>query len=171
MTPEHPILFKTPLVLALLDRRKTETRRVVPPGTAALRDREEIRLRCPYGGPGHRLWVRETVDSTGPVPRFKADGRVVPRYLEHRPLPKKVVPSIHMPRWACRLVLKVTEVRVERLQEIGPEGVRAEGCVWSVEDDPARAFAALWDSVNGHRVGRAWAQNPLVWVVRFRPGG
>ena len=79
-------------------------------------------------------------------------------------------PSIHMPRWASRLTLRVTSVRVERLQAITDADALAEGMVALVPDEPQgwsprNTFAGLWDAINGKRA--AWADNPFVWVVGF----
>lgn len=150
---------------------------------------------CPYGKPGDRLWVRETHkiatgkagDSQACV-RYEADGDYQAKVL---PLPEAVGPrtfdrtrpSIHMPRWASRILLEVTDVRVERLQAITWEEALDEGigdhrfeCDRPVEPDgyPAcscgsvgyvDAFAELWNSINGRG---AWDANPWVWVVEFK---
>lgn len=164
---------------------------------------------CPYGEPGDLLWVREAwgvrsaVDFTdwhrgtlrdaepphGTVVDFRAD------YGEQREA-CFWRPSIHMPRWASRLTLEVTSVRVERVQAISEEDARAEGvslpgCTYDLSrsDDARRhdlgcgknscprhgrldryalAFRGLWDSINGERPGCAWADDPWVWVVGFR---
>jgi hypothetical protein len=127
---------------------------------------------CPYGKPGDRLWVRETWNSDqkyadlrpSMIPRgaqiyYKADG-------PDKPDPDGIVPiwrpSIHMPRWASRLTLEITDVRVERVQDIAPEDVFAEG-IHSVK---VGAFMGLWDSIYAER-GLSWASNPWVWVIEF----
>lgn len=167
------------------------------------RDDGVWRGRCPYGQPGDRLWVRETwycddyrVQS-GPylqphdfdVAEERATGGMVyaadglTPYEAEQPVWR---PSIHMPRWACRLVLEITDVRVQRLQAINYEDAIAEGI-----PDPAtcaafphhmtetpeqfarrkaypqRSFAELWDSING-KSPTSWCANPWVWVVEFR---
>jgi len=141
---------------------------------------------CPCGVPGDRLWVRETwadADSmyqghTNDVPSvvaYRADKNAI-QFDAKKPSPVPSWdlkrwdfdaltwrPSIHMPRWASRITLEVTSVRVERLQDITEEDARAEG----VEDRYYRtAFAELWDGINGDRV--AWESNPWVWVVGFK---
>ncbi|WP_336357294.1 hypothetical protein [Stenotrophomonas muris] len=154
-------------------------------------------LRCPLGKPGDRLWVRETwrpqtvhscamdtcdCDSIGVT--FAADGKWVLHTWSQDPVPdswylpdaaaRGNLPSIHMPRWACRLVLEITEVRVERLQAISPADALAEGAMaWAGEQDtPVRdldtgderiAFSALWGSTGGD-----WNSNPWVWVITFK---
>lgn len=144
---------------------------------------------------GERLWVRETFLDTDDCPacnvgppmgtmghrcrtpaviRFRAD--------ETAPDVRGVWrPSIHMPRWASRITLEVTGVRVERLQDITEEDARAEGVDTTLPcrvngkpgtvqtfgpDAYRQAFALLWDGINGKRA--AWASNPWVWVVGFR---
>ena len=198
---ERPILFSAPMVRAILVGRKTVTRR---PVKFPFIDRavgcelsgneigpEEIRDSCPYGVPGQRLWVRETwyCDHSevmrGPylkpddldVSEARDDGTLVyaadglTPYEQDQPVWK---PSIHMPRWACRILLEITDVRVERLQDISRAGIRAEGLQCPPElasDDvspnyrdwyPA-AWKELWESTGGD-----WAANPWVWVVEFK---
>lgn len=173
----------------------------------------------PYGAPGDRLWVRENwaevpraVPHTGEDEPWRADGKILvyqadPEWEGARLFacsdgvlrwakPDRWRPSIHMPRWACRLVLEVTAVRVERLQDISEQDAQAEGipvdiadqalCApnylqpgtwfqdWTDEeehyapsDEIARAsFRSLWESINGKRA--PWASNPWVWVVSFK---
>ena len=196
---ERPILFSGAMVRAILDGRKTQTRRVVkmPRGIVSLyrpfpNEPENVQgvdkdgligwyaspTVCPYGAPGDRLWVRETFGiPDAPYERrdkalviYRADQSdemaALNRYFWR--------PSIHMPRWACRLVLEVTGVRVERLQDISSDDAIAEGIEPSDVGD-AREEAAwniagyeeLWDSLNAKR-GLGWATNPWVWVVEFR---
>ena len=141
---EHQILFNAPMVRALLDGSKTQTRRVVKPqpewigqsGVLSYRGRVGLpHALCPYGQLGDRLWVRETWardDEDGGLcyradigkggdaddwDRNRLDG--VPRFRWR--------PSIHMPRAASRITLEITGVRVERLQDISEEDARAEG--------------------------------------------
>lgn len=146
---------------------------------------------CPYGLPGDRMWVRETwaphadeaetfrsyqrmeMGSTRPDIFYRADGG--------EPHVNSWRPSIHMPRWASRLTLEVTEVRVQRLQEISEEDAKAEGIVphmggWAVQDSdwrvgsptPNVAFKFLWNSINGARPGCSWEFNPWVWAITFK---
>lgn len=147
---------------------------------------------CPHGKEGDLLWVRETwiqkgryvmpawpeaeqEDATwsgsknihysadGEGPDSREDGRVVWRKR----------PSIHMPRWASRLTLRITDVRVERLQEISEEDAKAEGCDNSKSEEaatvgwyekPRKAFRRLWERING---SESWSANPWVWVIEF----
>lgn len=165
---ERPILFSAPMVRAILEGRKTVTRRAVK---FPLIDRavgcelsgneigpEEIRNNCPYGVPGQRLWVRETftIESNrwadDPYSPPHKDGRPTRRYEDdkwYQPHYKATdvepelwyddrdspgcrwKPSIHMPRWASRILLEITDVRVERLQGISEDQARAEGCFFT----------------------------------------
>lgn len=149
---ERPILFKGPLVRAILEGRKTQTRRVVK--GAALEWLVEFDPSfvaepdnglCPLGQPGDRLWVRETWSaqknrplSQGALFYRATDGDTCPgkqmplNWVERE---RRWRPSIHMPRWACRLVLEITDVRVQRLQDISPEDVLAEGVSVPVDQD------------------------------------
>lgn len=146
---------------------------------------------CPYGDVGARLWVRETWCSAygrgawGTI--FAADDAFVQGKRQHekgphfnaddRP-PLRWRPSIFMPRWASRIALEVTEVRVQRVQDISEEDARAEGtehlfCGVPKYSHPGccghrPAFRKLWDSINGKRPGCTWADNPWLWCVSFR---
>lgn len=205
---ERPILFSGPMVRAILEGRKTVTRRVIKPGfptsvTEVLpyvnapgawipsdpHNSEEpwdqqVRI-CPYGQPGDRLWVREAWAADAQV------NTVAPRDLSHgEPIlfpadgsvrqtgcsmftPGKTRPSIHMPRWASRILLEVTAVRVERLQGISQGDALAEGvmaCERDLDPDgndysPYELFSMLWVSINGHD---SWSANPWVWAVDFK---
>lgn len=175
---ERPILFSGPMVRAILDGRKTQTRRIVKPqptndyvtfmplsselvGVTKHGGPIDNRgwLHCPYGKTGDRLWVRETwcPDVEPYTFRYKADGG--------EPL-ERWRPSIHMPRWASRITLEVVSVRVERLQDISEEDALAEG-ITLVErgTSPVDQFNKLWESINGPG---SWEANPWVWVVSFK---
>lgn len=221
---ERPILFNDQMVRAILDGRKTVTRRVMKPQPmpsksgghhwpckvhqSMLHVERELQngegcwcglaeAACPYGQPGDRLWVRETWhvgkphDKTAPadiLAPLLAEGRGItvlytaggwqsvgpagreePIYPDDQPLPDwagKGRPSIHMPRWACRILLEITAVRVERLQDISDPGALAEGVSHSEMhsgDSLVDVFARLWESTGGD-----WAANPWVWVVEFK---
>ena len=251
---ERPILFSGPMVRAILDGRKTQTRRVLKPqptwvdtqegGHWYLRgyERRGGSLRnvygggfdpaeyaksergawfsgsgCPYGQPGDRLWVRETfqicsnfhVDCRDDKPPF-SDGRPVKRnndpdypvweqcyYAASDKCPELLSPeteeiearwrpSIHMPRWASRILLEIVSVRVERLQDISEADAKAEGAQFDAWvnantgndlddftlsdsiDGPwchRNGFANLWQSINGPE---SWQANPWVWVIEFK---
>lgn len=204
---ERPILFSGPMVRAILEGRKTQTRRVVKPqpfmvlsaadwhsramsgvdpygcrpmGSHVL---EEMGATCPHGTVGDRLWVREawglwdTLPNDGPE-RARIFYRSTDSDL-HECRHQLWRPSIHMPRWASRITLEITGVRVERLQEISDADCRAEGCChrsWNVTDwkHPHHEcdwsiergnFASLWSSINGPE---SWSANPWVWVIEFK---
>jgi hypothetical protein len=163
---ERPILFSGRMVQAILDGRKTMTRRVFK--TAKLIPTESYGKRaltrtCPYGQPGDRLWVRETHNTCGEKPFYRADGEM--------PLEWKWSPSVFMPRWASRITLEITAVWVERLKDITIEDAQAEGITpLGTEGDSRRwraGFRELWDSLNAKR-GYGWDANPWVWVISFK---
>lgn len=146
------------------------------------------RIRCPHGRVGDRLWVREahSVESdredlprmiyrSDRMARWIDDEHLVgdPYYLssDHKP-PARWRSPIFMPRWACRTVLQITEVRIQRLHEITPEDALAEGIEQFAEEQRlggyyTTAFARLWDEINGKR-GYPWRANPWVWVLSFQ---
>lgn len=148
---------------------------------------EGMSFRCPYGQPGDRLWVRECFaivprtayrNSAGVQQTLRPDDdhdAAVYRADWERSAPSRWRPSIHMPRWACRLVLEIVSVRVERLEEISREDALAEG-IEEVRYDiggpypsdlsPVEVFSCLWSSINGIE---SWNANPWVWVVEFKP--
>lgn len=136
----------------------------------------------PWIVPGDRLWVRETWAQTyvrtekQPGVVYLADGPDFLRptdsgYQQWGANMKGVWrPSIHMPRWACRLVLEVTAVRVERLQSITAADAHAEGLAVVEGERPEQTlarFAEGWDAINGAR-GFGWDANPWVWVIEYR---
>lgn len=219
---ERPILFAGEMVRAILDDRKTQTRRVVKlphinrlgvwePSTCGGTDSRGVKhpehaviwhtrtgdtLSCPYGQPGDRLWVRETWqyynwDQDGaPEIRYQADNATawpeVPESnveavtqvwadlsvdenysIDGAARDRRWRPSIHMPRWACRLVLEVTDVRVERLRDISRGDAMDEGCPFpnmAQGDDPRQWYANLWGQING---AGSWESNPWVWAITF----
>jgi hypothetical protein len=189
---ELPIRFSGPMVKAILDGSKTQTRRVVKQDRDGLLDCKPTPawdafwqcVACPYGKPGDRLWVRETFgidDEDGAVLYFAdpdtAQNAEHARICEDR-YPRRR-PSIHMPRWASRILLEITDVRVERVQDISEADAQAEGieyserfegyCIGMAEHyhshDPRLSYASLWESINGPD---SWAANPWVWVIEFR---
>ena len=213
---ERPILFSAPMVRAILEGRKTVTRRVVKvqpfdlswsrrdhrfeylSGRAqngdeidgfyayATRSGGEWNAKCPYGQPGDRLWVREAWQADAQVnavaPRDLSSGEQI-HYPADGALRQtgcsmittgKNRPSIHMPRWVSRILLEITDVRVERLQQISLRQIEAEGCevrqFWLFGADEqerqrigANVFRGLWESTGGD-----WGTNPRVWVVEFK---
>jgi hypothetical protein len=206
---ERPILFSGPMVRAIREGRKTQTRRVMKPQPAqddvgdglivfrypatkptephfrwvATRRPHEVcpyfETFCPYGVPGDRLWVKEAWQHEDTCCDDHRCGQ--PTHIYHKATevaPDTFAswrPSIHMPRWASRIDLEVTGVRVERLQEISREDARAEGVEPRIPgqltaaslDEYLYAFRDVWDSLNGKR-GSGWDADPWVWVIEFR---
>ena len=215
---ERPILFSAPMVRALLDGTKTQTRRVVKGkaldtidfmsnsvgeqdgSTADLiqachegqlkvwstgypADKCSEAIHCPYGQLGDRLFVRETGwERPERTPKMMREGADTwARYYydadqlswqDHEDFKAwgfKRRPSIHMPRWASRITLEITGVRVERLQDISEADAVAEGAHSSVNWPGGRFargnYAHLWWTINGDG---SWESNPWVWVVEFK---
>ena len=187
---ERPILFNGEMVRAILDGRKTQTRRIVknvdpdnfpycgtfdevnglPVITFADDSGDSVTSRifasCKFGKPGDRLWVRETFCYHDDLSRYlyKADGVTGVKWK----------PAQHMPRSASRNMLEITDIRIERLNDISEkdaasEGVEGEkeaaeiGFVWY--EKPKRAFRRLWNQTNGKE---SWGFNPWVWVIEFK---
>lgn len=217
---ELPILFNGEMVRAILDGRKTVTRRPVKGGQIPTEDStQEGRLRwsaiaqrdsrygfsvfgetesecaqelgafapCPFGKVGDLLWVRETTEAdeltsdSGTLSRYTADRMPVlysgcedPKYngtVAHWDYPRSSRPSIHMHRWASRILLKITTVRVERLHQMKTADYQAEGCHgghgsipgYIGNATPSEHFHHVWNSTGGD-----WKNNPWVWVIEFR---
>lgn len=190
---ERPILFSAPIVRAILNGSKTQTRRVVKPqpttspifewnekykGFAGLSSNStesglfHMCSFCRYGNIGSRLWVREG---------FALDFDGAPLYRASNPAPFdpdykiKWKPSIHMPRALSRILLEITDIRVERLQDISEADAKAEGCdgrsrrpccIFLASDLSSRThFQRIWYDIHGIE---SWYQNPWVWVIEFR---
>lgn len=175
------ILMSAPMVRALLSGTKTQTRRICkaakdhddgeeyrdtdgwPLFDASADGCGDVRVASPYGVAGDQLWVRETwgfnPDHPGVIGRvcYRADPG-------HRYDGIKWKPSIHMPRLASRITLEVTEVRVERLQDISIADCIAEGIPRGGGIEK-REYRELWERING---ASSWDANPWVWVVSFR---
>ena len=168
---DRPILFSAPMVRAILDGSKTQTRRVIKPQPSYPNMCESSlwfthRPRCPYGQPGDRLWVRETQAKFHPaVYMADVEEGLYPSYLW--------TPSTHMPRAASRITLEITGVRVERVQDITEADAMAEGADPTLVDPDGgsqphvEGFTLLWDSINAPR-GFGWDTNPFVWSLEFR---
>jgi hypothetical protein len=176
---EGPILFSGPMVRAILEGRKTQTRRVlkIQPRSdheILYADMDTPEWRCPYGEKGERLWVKETFavmskaafEARRPAPyslRYKADPDTS-AILHFRP-------SIFMPRWASRITLEITDVRVQRLKEISKEDAYAEGIPTDTESirrnnyNEIKAYREIWESINGTG---SWDLNPWVWAITFK---
>ncbi len=196
----RPILFSGAMVRAILEGRKTQTRRLAKYIPALGRPEDwchkfdcgfdpiagNVDYWCPYGQIGDRLWVRETWaigDRDNDVlyaadQSWNVNGVAVPP-----PVNKGTVhagnwrPSIHMPRWASRITLEITDARVARLQMITEEGAIAEGCDRKVQyvngtefvGEPCckHDYANLWNGLYAAS-GYGWTVNPWVWVVGFK---
>jgi hypothetical protein len=198
---ERPILMSAPMVRAILDGRKTQTRRIAkdvtewhteenPLDKCVVRDGvaycdAQVRVddvltfefKCPYGQPGDRLWVRETFAVTNSAPYADGQSDEIAFYKaswDESEQPKWK-PSIFMPRKVSRITLEITEVRVERLQDISEEDAMAEGFGLGAVIKAERfgrymsagqyAFASLWEKINGKE---SWRTNPWVWAISFR---
>ena len=190
---ERGMIFNAEMVRAILDGRKTQTRRIVSDRHLNLIDvgsqigecyplecgidhensQSYYREHCPFGKPGDRIWVRETFGDCGERLVYRADNDDGAQCKV-----KRWTPSIHMPRWASRITLEITGVRVELLNSISQEDAQAEGMeltgwrptysdpdtggeVWTPYDN----FAQLWESIYGEE---SWQANPWVWVIEFR---
>ncbi|CAI1687284.1 ASCH domain-containing protein [Serratia fonticola] len=210
---ERPVLFNGDMVRAILDGRKTQTRRVMKPQPepcdyvdehgkprgghswpshifqTMLHVEEELQNgkgdgvglvgdACPFGDIGDRLWVRETfMDLTGTG--IEANTGLYEGYAYRADTPPgslgdetrkeyklKWTPSLHMPRKACRLVLEITGVRVEKLRSMSQQDARAEGVIAaSGPMEAGLAFRQLWESIYG---ADSWQANPWVWVIEFK---
>ena len=203
---DHPTIFNSGMVRAILDGRKTQTRRVIDfkkiaKKTGCTKGRlfysttfnswavdgnSNVSLclvNCPYGVVGDRLWVRETWDfrpmggalakNRIAIVGYKADDATqsvnVPEDCNPK-IHKKWRSPIHLPKWACRLFLEITAIRVERVREIGLNDCNAEGTSKTTHIDKWNArhhFAQLWNSINAKR-GYGWDKNPWVWVIEFK---
>ena len=201
-TKERPILFSGEMVRAILEGRKTQTRRMVKPQPPSNMHRhcwfdapvygwtyepepaaEWHRVRCPYGVPGDRLWVRETWQvfehedvAIDELRRRYRDGQLAGELVYKADDPNEAVErwrsGLHLPREFSRITLGVTGVRVERLQEISEADCAAEGIATEFHGMPVGGlrweYAAIWDRING---AGSWDANPWVWVVEFKRVG
>ena len=221
---ERPILFSSPMVRAILEGRKSQTRRVVKPqppedcgtifhasGESQLGNDWKFQrksvdgvvhestpwYKCPYGKPGDRLWVREThyrygqwlkngLTPTGKQKwKFKPLSNEIHYFTDEAPenvRPNSYRkeawykrPSIFLPKDYHRITLEITDIRVERVQEISIIDCFAEGIPANEETNPKPRdgrlikplFRALWDSINSKPI-YSWDDNPWVWVVEFK---
>ena len=211
---ERPILMQGWSVRAILDGRKTHTRRVIKhPGNSmhykkllcdwslsgvphkwdgkdiiwqwrggqlpqlgdwiwelqsADDDSQMFPCKCLYGNPGDLLWVRETFCGAAPCgyDARNDDGEYWYRATDEGQCMGPWSPSIFMPKRAARCWLRITDIRVERVQSISDEDITAEGCEPEICNSAWDMFCSLWDSINAKR-GYSWESNPWVWVVVF----
>ena len=185
---ETGLIFKAPLVRAILEGRKTQTRRVAKPVKhpdlgnlyapgALLREHEPqhvINRACPYGQPGDRIYVRETFSQHPEWGQlaFRADGEEF-EDADGWLWEPKWIPSIHMPKDLARIWLEITGVRLERIQDISEADALAEGARFELASiDSVRigatasflsGFRNIWESTGGD-----WDANPWVWAIDFK---
>ncbi|EDY8451024.1 hypothetical protein GQP35_004015 [Salmonella enterica subsp. enterica] len=206
---ERGMIFNGEMVRAILEGRKTQTRRPVKPQPELTErsgfswngvvfgsgsdDRETNRnfahVKCPFGKPGDRIWVRETWAEAGAsapdLKLYRANYPAhVPTHYENVPPAEDVrwTPSIHMPRWASRITLEIIDVRVERLHSISERDALREGlfqlpasgryCLQPgmqyfgmASHNAKEVYSWLWASIYGEE---SWAANPWVWVIEFK---
>ncbi|ENE4901819.1 TPA: hypothetical protein NDT50_000151 [Klebsiella pneumoniae] len=202
---ERGMIFNGEMVRAILDGRKTQTRRpvrfpVLDKNLGCELAGNELAgelsagnyLNSAFGKPGDRIWVRETWNKYGGLLTYRADHDWIDDMRKETVCTAKWVPSIHMPRWASRILLEITDMRVERLNAISPEDAESEGLErtnftgfgdepglpsypepdvyfdplkkqW--KEYPPEAFAGLWESIYGKE---SWNSNPWVWVIEFK---
>lgn len=207
---ERGMIFNGEMVRALLDDRKTQTRRPIKwkqtrfteigeredgskwPWSEDAEHACDFWHPCPFGAVGDRIWVRETWNKYGGLLTYRADHDWIDDMRKETVCTAKWVPSIHMPRWASRILLEITDLRVERLNAISPEDAESEGLErtnftgfgdepglpsypepdvyfdplkkqW--KEYPPEAFAGLWESIYGEG---SWQTNPWVWVIEFK---
>ncbi|EDC7034786.1 hypothetical protein BIB56_26665 [Salmonella enterica subsp. enterica serovar Muenchen] len=199
---ERGMIFNAEMVLAILDGRKTQTRRPIKwkqtrfteiaerddgslwPWAEDCERGGDIWFACPYGEIGDRIWVRETfrvhsraTDVATLVYRASVRNswteqthRVPIAVCDKPATPEKWTPSIHMPRWASRILLEITDVRVERLRDLSEEDAKSEGITppaggvlpgWEYRIN----FRDLWMDIYGTD---SWEANPWVWVIEFK---
>lgn len=208
---ERPILFTGPMVRAILEGRKTQTRRAIKPqpvvsdrnppidGTPGdvfiapdffpeadvrggvfavctslgiyrcMGSQEFAAKHCPYGVPGDRLWVREAVRCF----EWMDGGETSVEYVASPGVfhpdaewvwKRESLPGMFMPRGLSRVTLTITDVRVQRLQDISTRDCWAEGIPSSPDVDPVHEFQELWCDING---ASSWDANPWVWAITF----
>ncbi|HBR0482725.1 TPA: hypothetical protein L9G90_005426 [Klebsiella pneumoniae] len=193
---ERGMIFNAEMVRAILDGRKTQTRRPIKwkqtrfteigeredgskwPWSEDAEHACDFWHPCPFGAVGDRIWVRETWNKYGGLLTYRADRDWIDDMRKETVCTAKWVPSIHMPRWASRILLEITDVRVERLNSISQEDAQAEGLeltgwrpTYSDPDSggevmtPYDNFAELWSSIYGDE---SWQANPWVWVIEFK---
>jgi len=141
-----------------------------------------LRVHSPYGYPGDRLWVRETIRYSAEHDNFyyAADGKGLGDAAYRKFRKRKSLAAIHMWRWACRTLLVVKKIRIEHVQGITDADIRAEGLACPEHDFAGgfcvagcaalrKAWVEVWDKINKKR-GFGWKENPRVWVIDFKLG-
>lgn len=194
---ERPILFSGPMVRAILEGRKTQTRRVVKPQPTddghgpkwysgfdnvpgTIETNFPMPIHCPYGQPGDRLWVRETW-AQHPEFTHRSSGGCLYRADRGGDYQGAAQgdfcwrPSIHMPRWASRITLEITGARVERLQDISEEDAKAEGIQWGMPcgyldtgTSDCSSKCKFKSLWESINGPGSWDANPWVWVIEFK---
>jgi len=191
---KYPILFNTEMVRAILEGRKTQTRRVIKGLVKSLPDGidysfhetndgawevgydycdgtgQALRyIKCPYGQPGDRLWVKESIyHSQDLLIRYKADNAITA--ADYWPWKRYELPAMFCPKGLSRITLEVTDVRVQRVQEISDAEAIEEGVDRTNTSIPGYAtkrFEHLWNSINAKR-GYGWDVKPWVWAITFK---
>lgn len=193
---ERGMIFNGEMVRAIIDGRKTQTRRPIKwkqtrftevaerddgslwPWAEDCERGGDIWFTCPFGEVGDRIWVRETWAEAGAsapdLKLYRANyPDHVPAHYENVPPAEEIrwTPSIHMPRWASRITLEITAVRVERLNAISEEDAQAEGvqpaCYEITPPEAAYrvSFGEAWRDIYGEE---SWAANLWVWVIEFK---
>ncbi|HCQ4380010.1 TPA: hypothetical protein OKT98_004372 [Escherichia coli] len=182
---ERGMIFNDEMVRAILGGNKTQTRRIVEEKFYGRAVAVELFAKhCPYGQPGDRIWVRETYRVHGKATDvatlvYRASVRNswteqthrVPVEVCNKPVSEKWTPSIHMPRWASRILLEITDVRVERLHDMSEADAKAEGASPATyKITPPEAvyrvgFGDIWRGIYGQE---NWLSNPWVWVIEFK---
>jgi hypothetical protein len=212
---ERPLIFSGPSVIQIQKGLKTQTRRTKGlerinenPNDWSFCCRQDgifhfinesdqhvsLRLLCPYGVPGDRLWVREMFREfdDGDVFYRTHFGNSIPVHADDDPAVRKWQSSMFMPRKFSRLILEITDVRVQRVQEISEEDAKAEGMIGSPLNGKVwyrDNFAGFWDSINAKRYPKtshnpkkltatlkderkrgiySWHSNPWMWAISFR---
>lgn len=210
MQKERPILFSTPMVQAILEGRKTMTRRACKDngdnligyeyvtnnptypemwngkkserytGWVAMFNNLPVVMprKCPYGNIGDILWVREMLYQNGELGlEYVADKEYIDENIipeDHKPYRNYAhcnIPSIHMPKYLCRIFLEIIDIKVERVKNISEKDAILEGSIPSggnilgLRDGAIGLFKSLWQSINGEE---SWNQNPWVWAITFK---
>ncbi len=187
---ERPITFNEEMIKAILEEKKTQTRRPIKPQP----EHKQKSIYCPYGKIGDKLWVKEKhklqATEDGWLVMY-SDGKILLSPCDVDPWTDEIWfedmenqnwrSPIFMPRWASRIILKITNIRVEKLQNITEKDFYAEGgffkekkpgfSAWHIagysSSTNKNAFKELWNSIYAKK-GFGWNSNPWVWVIEFK---